>query len=71
MPSLDGITEGRAGVSPFHGLLHGLFQAGLASCEIDDIALSVRTSVIGRQRGQHRLMQQVAGMGWECVALRP
>ena len=41
--TLDGITEVRAGVF----MIGDLFQAGIGSCRIDDIALSVLTTVIG------------------------
>jgi D-serine deaminase-like pyridoxal phosphate-dependent protein len=44
--SLDGITEVRPGVYMFQDL----FQAGLGVCDLDDIAVSVLTSVIGRSR---------------------
>ena len=42
---MDGVTEVRAGVYMFFDL----FMAGLGVCEVDDIALSVLTSVIGHQ----------------------
>jgi D-serine deaminase-like pyridoxal phosphate-dependent protein len=42
---LAGVTEVRAGVYVFFDLV----QAGIGTCEIDDIALSVLTSVIGHQ----------------------
>jgi len=48
--SLDGVTEVRAGVYVFFDL----FQAGIGSCEREDIALGVLTTVIGNhpERGQ-------------------
>jgi D-serine deaminase-like pyridoxal phosphate-dependent protein len=42
---LAGVTEVRAGVYVFFDLV----QAGIGACEIDDIALSVLTTVIGHQ----------------------
>ncbi len=56
--SMDGITESRAGVYPFQDL----FQAGLGACAIGDIALSVLTTVIGRQPGQNRLIIDAGGL---------
>lgn len=43
---LTGVTEARPGVYMFMDL----FQAGLGACAIDDIAISVRATVIGRRR---------------------
>jgi len=43
--SLQGVTEVRVGVYMFFDL----FMAGLGVCQLDDIALSVLTSVIGHQ----------------------
>ncbi len=43
---LDGVTEVRAGVYVFFDLV----MAGVGACAVDDIALSVLTSVIGHQR---------------------
>jgi D-serine deaminase-like pyridoxal phosphate-dependent protein len=45
--SLAGVTEARAGVYAFGDLV----QAQLATCAIDDIAISVLTSVIGHKPG--------------------
>lgn len=56
--SMDGITESRAGVYPFQDL----FQAGLGACTIDDIALSVLTTVIGRQPARNRLIVDAGGL---------
>ena len=44
--SFDGLTEFRAGVCVFFDL----FQAGVGVCGLDEIALSVLTTVIGHQR---------------------
>lgn len=44
--SLEGVTEVRAGVYVFFDLV----MAGLGVCAVDDIALSVLTTVIGHQR---------------------
>lgn len=44
-PSLDGVTEVRAGVFVFFDLV----MAGIGVCQIDDIALSVLGTVIGHQ----------------------
>lgn len=43
--NLDGVTEVRAGVYVFFDLV----MAGIGVCQIDDIALSVSTTVIGHQ----------------------
>jgi len=43
---LEGVTEVRAGVFVFFDLV----MAGLSVCRVDDIALSVLTTVIGHQR---------------------
>ncbi len=44
--SLNGVTEVRAGVFVFFDLV----MAGLGVCSVDDIAISVLTTVIGHQR---------------------
>lgn len=49
--SVDGLTEIRPGVYMFFDL----DQFGLGSCEVDDIALTVLTSVIGHQPKHNRL----------------
>ncbi len=49
---LAGVTELRAGVYMFGDL----FQAGIETCAIDDIAISVLTEVIGRQRGPNQFL---------------
>ena len=56
--SMQGISESRAGVYPFQDL----FQAGLGACAIDDIALSVLTTVTARQPAQQRLMIDAGGL---------
>jgi len=48
---LDGIDEVRAGVFVFQDL----FQRGLGTCTVDDIAMSVLTSVISHRPDQNRL----------------
>ncbi|PCI31583.1 MAG: alanine racemase [Alphaproteobacteria bacterium] len=55
---LTGVTEVRAGVFVFQDL----FQAGLGVCDIDDIALSVLTMVIGHKKNQNRLIIDAGGM---------
>jgi len=44
--NFEGVTEVRAGVFVFFDL----FQAGIGVCAVDDIAVSVLTTVIGHQR---------------------
>jgi D-serine deaminase-like pyridoxal phosphate-dependent protein len=56
--SLDGVTESRAGVYPFQDL----FQAGIGACAVDDIALSVLTTVVARQPRQQRLFVDAGGL---------
>jgi len=50
--NLDGIDEMRAGVF----VLYDLFQHGLGVCTVDDIALSVLTTVISHRPDQNRLL---------------
>ncbi len=50
--SLAGVTEVRAGVYMFGDL----FQAGIGTCTLDDIAVSVVTEVIGRPPGRNGLL---------------
>ncbi len=50
--SLEGVTEARAGVYAFGDLV----QAGLGTCEIDDIAIGVLASVIGHNRQHGRVL---------------
>ena len=54
--SLDGVTEVRAGVYMFGDL----FQAEIGTHGLDDIALTVLTSVIGRRPG--RLLVDAGGL---------
>lgn len=49
---LTGVSEVRAGVFVFQDL----FQAGLGVCNIEDIALSVLTMVIGHKKNQNRII---------------
>ena len=56
--SLAGVTELRAGVYVFQDL----FQAGLGVCRVDDIALSVLTTVIGHKRSHRRLLIDAGGL---------
>jgi D-serine deaminase-like pyridoxal phosphate-dependent protein len=50
--SLQGVTEGRAGVYAFGDLV----QAELGTCSIDDIAIGVLGSVIGHNRQHGRVL---------------
>jgi len=56
--ALDGITETRPGVYVFGDL----FQAGIGSCEMTDIALSVLTTVIGSRSDARRLLVDAGGL---------
>jgi D-serine deaminase-like pyridoxal phosphate-dependent protein len=58
---MDGVTEVRAGVYMFFDL----FQAGLGVCEVDDIALSVLTSVIGHQADRNWI---ITDAGWMALS---
>ena len=58
---LDGVTEARPGVY----MLHDLVMAGLGVCEIDDIALSVLTSVIGHETRRGML---IVDAGWMALS---
>ena len=55
--NLTGVTEVRAGVFMFGDL----FQAGIGSVEVEDIALSVLATVIGHQRAK----------GWIITGVHP
>lgn len=57
--SLDGVTEVRAGVFAFQDL----FQAGLGVCKQDDIALSVLTTIIGRNIDRGWVITDAGWMG--------
>ena len=58
---LDGVTEVRAGVFMFGDL----FQAGVGSCGVDDIVLSVLATVIGHQRAKGWI---VVDAGWMALS---
>ena len=58
---LDGATEARPGVYMFQDLV----MAGLGVCEVDDIALSVLTSVIGHHA---RTGQLIVDAGWMALS---
>jgi len=55
---LDGVTELRAGVYMFGDL----FQAGIHTHGLDDIAVTVLASVIGRRVAEHRLLVDAGGL---------
>ncbi len=55
---LTGVTEARPGVYMFGDL----FQAGIGSCRIEDIALSVLTTVIAHQKSQNRIIVDAGGL---------
>ncbi|MDX2192149.1 MAG: alanine racemase [Gemmatimonadales bacterium] len=59
--ALDGVTEVRAGVHVFFDLV----MAGLGVCAVDDIALSVCTSVIGHQAARGWLLVDA---GWMALS---
>lgn len=59
--NLDGVTEVRAGVFAFFDL----FQAGIGVCSIDDIALSVLTTVIGHQKEKGWI---ITDAGWMAMS---
>ncbi len=59
--SMNGVTEVRAGVYMFFDL----FMAGLGVCQIEDIALSVLTSVIGHQPDRNWL---ITDAGWMALS---
>jgi len=54
---LDGVTEMRPGVYVFGDL----FQAGIGSCAIGDLAVSVLASVIGRRPQDNRVLIDAGG----------
>ena len=58
---MDGVTEVRAGVYMFFDL----FMAGLGVCQIEDIALSVLTSVIGYQPDRNWI---ITDAGWMALS---
>jgi D-serine deaminase-like pyridoxal phosphate-dependent protein len=59
--SFAGVTEVRAGVYMFFDL----FMAGISVCAVDDIALSVLTSVIGHQPGKGWI---ITDAGWMALS---
>jgi D-serine deaminase-like pyridoxal phosphate-dependent protein len=58
---LDGVTEVRAGVFMFFDLV----MAGLGVCTLDDIAVSVMTSVIGHQPDRNWI---ITDAGWMALS---
>lgn len=58
---LTGVTEVRAGVF----MIGDLFQTGVGSCAIDDIALSVLATVIGHQRQKGWI---IVDAGWMAMS---
>jgi D-serine deaminase-like pyridoxal phosphate-dependent protein len=58
---LAGVTEVRAGVYVFFDLV----MAGIGVCSVDDIALSVLTSVIGHQRSKGWI---IVDAGWMAMS---
>ena len=58
---LSGVTEVRAG----NYMFFDLFQAGIGVCAIDDIAISVLTTVIGQQRERGRIFVDA---GWMALS---
>lgn len=59
--NLVGITEVRAGVF----MIGDLFQAGVGSCAVDDIALTVLATVIGHQRDKGWI---ITDAGWMALS---
>ena len=57
----SGVTEVRAGVHVFFDLV----MAGLGVCAVEEIALSVLATVIGRQPERHRL---IVDAGWMALS---
>ena len=56
--SMDGVTELRCGIYAFQDL----FQAAIGACTIDDIALSVLTTVIGVRPDRNRVIVDAGGL---------
>lgn len=56
--SLAGVTEMRPGVY----LLGDLFQAGIGTCAVDDLAASVLASVIAHRRDENALLIDAGGL---------
>ncbi|QDG78352.1 DSD1 family PLP-dependent enzyme [Labrenzia sp. PHM005] len=59
--NLEGVTEVRAGVYVFFDLV----QAGIGVCDVDDIALSVLTTVLGHQRDKGWI---ITDAGWMAMS---
>jgi D-serine deaminase-like pyridoxal phosphate-dependent protein len=59
--TLDGVTEVRAGVF----MIGDLFQAGVGSCTVEDIALTILTTVIGHQRDKGWI---ITDAGWMALS---
>lgn len=59
--NLDGVTEVRAGVYVFFDLV----QAGIGVCDVDDIALSVLTTVLGHQQDKGWI---ITDAGWMAMS---
>lgn len=59
--NVDGITEVRAGVYVFFDLV----QAGIGVCDVDDIALSVLTTVLGHQNDKGWI---ITDAGWMAMS---
>jgi D-serine deaminase-like pyridoxal phosphate-dependent protein len=59
--SFAGVTEVRPGVYVFHDLV----MAGLGVCAVEDIAISVLTSVIGHQKDKHWILVDA---GWMALS---
>jgi D-serine deaminase-like pyridoxal phosphate-dependent protein len=55
---LDGMTEGRCGIF----LFQDLFQAGIGACAIDDIAVSVLTTVISQDVARNQIVVDAGGL---------
>jgi D-serine deaminase-like pyridoxal phosphate-dependent protein len=55
---LTGVTEARPGVYMFGDL----FQAGIGSCTMDDIALTVLATVIAHQENENQLLIDAGGL---------
>ena len=55
---LAGVTEARPGVYMFSDL----FQVGIGTSTLDNIALSVLTTVIGHQEGENQLLIDAGGL---------
>lgn len=59
--NLEGVTEVRAGVYMFQDLV----MAGIGVCEVDDIAISVQTTVVGHQAEKGWL---ITDAGWMALS---